>query len=65
MAHAETESLPPRGDAVNACATRKWHMQGPGYRLGQGGTCPIQRACGHDVASLGGEAGQGGEAPLI
>ncbi len=64
MAHDDAESPPPRRDAVNACATHKWHMQDPDYRSGQGGTCPIQRACGHDVASLGGEAGQGGEAPL-
>ncbi len=44
MAHDDAEPLPPRGDAVNACATRKWHMQDPGSRSGQGGTCFIQRS---------------------
>ena len=44
MAHDDAESLPPRRDAVNACATCKWHMQDPGYRSGQGGTCFIQRS---------------------
>jgi len=64
MTHDEMDSSLPQGGGVTVCVTLGGTCRNPGDRSGQGGTCPIQRACGHDGASLGGEVGQGGEASL-
>ena len=62
MAHDDAESLPPRRDALNACATRKWHMQDPGYRSEQNGTCLVQRSQATMCAPSAVKLSRGGEA---